>query len=243
MVDNSFSNLEMLEFLVFFNGQITTDKLNQFTLTENDFEICNISFHKSHKYFNYLESKNIINFHFESADEILEKIEASDYCTEYKLDSNLTSSKESENFSGTVKIDKFQAFFETIVKYVQYEMNVLETEKNNILGFNPQEMNGKIINAKNLLEKYQKDSKDTPFLKGMENELKEFSKYLDSIKVINDNYTEVFKNIIKLIRSESDKSLKVTRNTAIISIIASAFVSIIIQNFHLINTFFANIVN
>lgn len=111
------------------------------------------------------------------------------------------------------------------------KMGIEEKEKNKILSFNPRKLSNEIVDAEKDAAKIQNAIKKNQLLKGLSTPISNFQQYLQDVKKVNDNYSQVYTNIIKPIQVESESGVKATVRWAIISIIASTLISLIIQNY------------
>ncbi len=155
---------------------------------------------------------------------------------------------------------EFQSSKEQLIKAEEYikiteeSIKKAHDEKIELLGFSPLENSKQIKKTKNDVQDFLELSKGNKSLIGFVDEVTELLKNIDSIEKINDNYIDVFKNIIKpmkdetdknlkAIKGESDKGSKTTVRTAFWTIIISTCITIFIQNFHSIYTFCSTILD
>ncbi len=210
MTDSSFSNIEILHFLVFLNTQIDKGNKTEFTIDEDDYIKWSNDFTGCWNYLNYLDDIGIIKFDpkiIDDSDTVDELHEVTYYLPPYA--------------QGTIFIEKYRTYFESKLDEMQNEIKKIEDEKNDVLGFNPKEMNNKIRKTKKQAENFVKKSKDKKAFKVFEDDVNDLMKCIESIESVNENYDDVFKNITNPITSASNKGIFVTVIVAIISIVAT----------------------
>lgn len=254
MDDSSFSNMEMLHFLIFLNKQIDEGSKTEFTIWDGNYEEWNVALdaledldglagldafaiHLSHNlkfYLTYLSKLKIIEFYAGTAQD------AND------MDELIVR----HLFAGTIiNFLRYHLYFEALLELIQKDFSKAEEEKKEILGFSPLVNSKQIKKTKKDVQAFLKISKENKTLSGFVDEVTELIKNIDSIEKINDNYIDVYKNIIKPMKDETDKSLKAIKDeskkgtdktvkVAIWSVILSVGIPFIIQHFNYIKIFF-----
>jgi len=132
-----------LSFLTFLKLKIKKNKKTEFSFYEGEFNdwsnwtIC------IEEIFEYLEKEDILTFDMFGEDG-------------WEID-----------FFGDIKLEKFDSFFKSTLEKLRDEFKAIEEEKNNIIGFNPKEIDNKIKKAKKQIEIIEKQRKDNKILEGV----------------------------------------------------------------------------
>lgn len=213
------NTIQILYFLIFINGKSIDayDSTKKFSFEVNDLDeikAINIDFDET---LVFLESRKILTYDVVTDDE----------------ETYLA-------YEGTFKIKIFSDFCFQLLSASKGNYEKLLEEKASILNYDPQKMDITISSANQKIKSIQQNIKEnTELFNGIEPYIKELEKYLSSVKTINSNFTDVYKNIIAPITKESKNGVKATAKWAIISIIVSLIISLLIQNW----TVISNLIN
>ena len=135
-----------------------------------------------------------------------------------------------EHFSITINRSKSLKYIQEIY-YKQFSefQNIINSQSEkitNIYGFSPEKIVTEIKDSKAKLFEIENSMKDSELLKGLKPKIDEISDYLNKTEKVISNYENIYLNIIKPIKQEGKQGIFWTAFWAIISIIATAILSI-----------------
>jgi len=105
------------------------------------------------------------------------------------------------------------------------EISRLESEKEQLLTFDPNNLSVKIAETRIGIQSIQTEVESSELLSTLEKPLEELLDYINRIEKVNNVYSEIYLNIIKPIKKESEAGIRVTAKWAIIAIFAAAIIT------------------
>lgn len=105
----------------------------------------------------------------------------------------------------------------------------LINEKNEILSYDPEAVKESISNAQKNINTIKSTIAETDLLSSLMPTIEQTEKYISSVSEVNNDYVNVYKNIILPLKKESESGVNATVKWAIIGIIASTVVSIVLN--------------
>jgi hypothetical protein len=123
--------------------------------------------------------------------------------------------------------------FKELLEYKATLLSQIETlklEKSNIMDYDQDKIKKEINLAKSQIDNILSKMNGTPLFDSIRPLVANLSHYITSVENINNTYENVFSNIIKPIKRESEAGVKATVSWAILSIIISTIISLIVTN-------------
>jgi hypothetical protein len=116
------------------------------------------------------------------------------------------------------------------IEQLEADFQSLENRITAILTFNPSKLSNEITETLRTIKKVENEISKNPVLVALKSPLAAIVTHFDSVKKVSESYEEIYKNIIKPVQDEGKAGIKATVKWAIISLIASAVISILISN-------------
>ncbi len=109
------------------------------------------------------------------------------------------------------------------------EIEALNKRITEILTFDPQKLSNEIKATENIISNTKEQLKTSPLLQPLMTQLNQIELHFKSLSQVANSYEEVYKNIILPVREEGKSGVRQTVKWAIISIIASTFLSLAVS--------------
>lgn len=125
---------------------------------------------------------------------------------------------------------KTHLFLSNLIEKTETEVKSLEDTVKELLTFDPELLTQSIEKAQKDLEQAKNQALENKLLKPILEPIKQIERQFKSVASVSRVYDDVYKNIIKPIQKEGEAGVRQTVKWAIISIIASTFLSLLIGN-------------
>jgi hypothetical protein len=131
--------------------------------------------------------------------------------------------------------EKTFPYLQDKIKSVELELKTLNDRITGIFTFSPSKLSTEISATQEAIVKARTEINKSNLLATLNEPLNTISTHFESVKKVSESYEEIYKNIIRPVQEEGKAGVKATVKWAIISLIASALISILISNW---NSFF-----